>query len=127
MYLEKDREENTPAGNWLYIICIEPNKKPYFKIIENSLEVLQELVDGYIETFTIDRTPTNATISLIFNEDGNLRELPTNRVLIIDNIRINLKGTILIIKTNVTGITCDLRDDEAERYITMFSSKEIIL
>lgn len=126
-YLEEDRKNNLPAGDWLYLVCVEPSKMPYLKIIENTLESMQDLVSGYIETFVLERTLTNATISLVFNENGNFEDLPNNRLLVCEGLKINLKGNILIIKTNANGVTCNLSEEEAERYINLFRTREINL
>ena len=59
------------------IIVKEPHKAPYWLDAKNTLASLQKLVDGYIETFTIDDDWT-----IICNEEGLLRRLPWNcRVL----------------------------------------------
>lgn len=42
--------------------------------IENTLEAFQEIVGGYIETFTFSQD-----VTLIINEDGRLLGLPVNR------------------------------------------------
>lgn len=42
--------------------------------IENTLEAFQDLVGGYIETFTF-----SSDVTLIINEDGRLLGLPVNR------------------------------------------------
>lgn len=42
--------------------------------IENTLKAFQEIVGGYIETFTFSQD-----VTLIINEDGRLMGLPVNR------------------------------------------------
>lgn len=42
--------------------------------IDNTLEALQEIVGGYIETFTFSQD-----VTLIINEDGRILGLPVNR------------------------------------------------
>jgi len=42
--------------------------------IENTLEAFQEIVGGYIETFTF-----STDVVLVINEDGRLMGLPVNR------------------------------------------------
>lgn len=75
---------------------IERDKKmkvSYYKVgcepetieIENSLEALQELVGGYIEVVTIDRTKS---ILLICNEEGRIDQLPKNRLVKKENGKI---------------------------------------
>ena len=50
----------------------EPGKKPQLKNIPNTLEALQEIVGGYIETVTFGDT------IVICNEEGRLKGLPEN-------------------------------------------------
>ena len=49
------------------------DSKPYVTWISNTLENLQNLVDGYIETVTLAKD-----MVIICNEEGRLRELPYN-------------------------------------------------
>lgn len=42
--------------------------------IENTLEAFQEIVGGYIETFTFSQD-----VTLVINEDGRILGLPVNR------------------------------------------------
>lgn len=51
----------------------EPGKAFKEIKIENKLEKLQSLVDGYIETVTIV-----TDVVIICNEDGRIKELPHN-------------------------------------------------
>lgn len=50
-----------------------PGKPIETRTIQNTLEALQELVGGYIETFTVA-----SDCVLICNEEGRLRDLPAN-------------------------------------------------
>ena len=43
------------------------------RTIPNTLEALQDLVEGYIEVSVL-----TSALYLIFNEDGNMRSLPLN-------------------------------------------------
>ena len=64
---------STPEDT-IRVLCIEPNKEPYEIEIENSLEVMQSFVGGYITTigYGVDTV-------LIVNEEGRLLNLPENR------------------------------------------------
>jgi hypothetical protein len=70
------------------IIIKEPGKAPEYRDIQNKLEELQNLVDGYIETITFDDDCV-----LICNEEGRLRDLPWNCRL----FTINFFGTVLFV------------------------------
>lgn len=48
------------------------------KLIENSLETIQGIIDGYMETVSIQRSPD---LIMICNEEGKLRHLPWNIIM----------------------------------------------
>ena len=54
------------------VIIKEPGKKPELRDIENTLETLQKLVGGYIETHT------RKDYVLICNEEGRIRHMEPN-------------------------------------------------
>ena len=55
------------------ILFKEPGKQPRTMVVPNELGVLQQLVDGYIETLTwTDRAVW------IFNEEGRIRNMEPN-------------------------------------------------
>lgn len=51
----------------------EPGKEPEKRTIPNTLEALQEIVGGYIETFRVA-----SDLTIICNEEGRLLGLPYN-------------------------------------------------
>lgn len=53
------------------VIIKEPNKNPRHTYISNTLENLQKIVGGYIETVTLC-----SDFVIICNEEGNLKGLP---------------------------------------------------
>lgn len=55
------------------VIIKEPNKKPERKVIKNTLEAMQKVVGGHIETVTLAEN-----IVLVVNEDGIPLGLPYN-------------------------------------------------
>ena len=52
------------------MVIKEPGKKPERREIENTLEALQGIVGGYIETFTLDEDTV-----VICNEEGLLNNM----------------------------------------------------
>ena len=52
---------------------LEPNKAGYVKEIDNTLEVLQKEIGGYIQVCYID----NGLIAIV-DEEGKLKDLPMN-------------------------------------------------
>ena len=55
------------------VIVKEVGKAPQVKVIENTLNTLQSLVGGYIETVSMEDN-----IILICNEEGKMQGLPPN-------------------------------------------------
>lgn len=101
------------------MLVLEPHKKPYEAIIEDSLEALQHAVGGYIEvTYPFDED--NAYV--IGNDEAKLIGLKGNR-------RINgavYAGNILIAADDGEGGTMDLTDEQVEKYSKMFEMPEDI-
>lgn len=60
----------------LKVVIVEPEKEPYVKKLKHSLEAMQEVVGGYIETTRDSLLPG---MILVVNEEGKLRGLPMNR------------------------------------------------
>lgn len=59
------------------ILKIEPERKPERADIPDTLEAMQEVVDGYIQAVY----PFEEPVALICNEEGKLNGLPLNRAL----------------------------------------------
>ena len=73
------------------VIIKEPFKVPYVSKIDNTLEALQKIVEGYIETVTV-----NQDMVIICDEEGLLKDNHFNcRVL-----NIQFFGTIIFAGVN---------------------------
>lgn len=59
------------------ILVIEPKRRPEVREIEDSLEVMQEIVGGLIQPVY----PFDEPVALICNDEGKLMNLPANRAL----------------------------------------------
>lgn len=96
--------------NQIKVIVVEPNKKPYIKEIDNTLEAKQELVGGDIEIvssfFSEDKD-----FDFIVNEEGKLLGLPLNRF--IWGSKDVVAGNLIVAKTDYeTGEFVDMSDEE---------------
>jgi Domain of unknown function (DUF3846) len=120
---EIDAKRN-PTSKELQIVVVEPDEKPYKLIIENELEAFNKIVGGYIEIFPIGRTKKGAKVAIHMNEEGKLQELPFNRNLVGYDI---LVGTFFITAFNLEGDYVSLSNEEAEKYIRIFSPIEVYL
>lgn len=61
----------------LKVLLIEPNKYPRIVEIDDTLEAMQELVEGQIEEYM----PFEDEVAIICNEEGKIRGLPLNRAI----------------------------------------------
>lgn len=66
----------------------EPNERPKIIDIDNTLEAMQDAVDGYIETVTIA-----SDVCIVCNENGRLFDLPFNCNI----CGVNIVGPLLIV------------------------------
>lgn len=81
------------------ILVYEPNKEAYEKEIDGSLESMQKMVGGYIETISI-----GMNFLIVCNEEGLLLNLEPNRGLV---------GTFFICKSEAPEMV-GLTDAEIE-------------
>ena len=80
----------------LRVVIVEPDKEPYEKEIDHTLESLQGIVEGYIETTWDERLPEGTLI--VCNEEGKLLGLPQNRVLWRDGRPVDVvAGTFFVV------------------------------
>ena len=96
----------------LKIVVVEPNKVPYVKEIEDTLEAKQAIVGGYIETI---RLPQDFYI--IVNEEGKMKGLEPNRMIRGLDM---LVGTFFITKSYNRDFAT-LTDADAEAVIRKFT------
>jgi hypothetical protein len=120
---EIDAKRN-PTSEQIQIVVVEPDEKPYKLIIDNELEAFNKIVGGYIEIVPIGRTRKGAKVAITLNEEGKLQELPYNRNIVGFDI---LVGTFFITAFNLEGDNVSLTNEEAEKYIRIFSPIEIYL
>ena len=88
------------------VILKEPRKTPEWVEIENSLEELQRIVDGYIETVTVA-----TDVCIICNEEGRLNDLPYNCTL----LGVQFFGNIVVVGVDDDEF-CDL-DEEVDKFL----------
>lgn len=73
--------------NEIRVIVKEPGKSPEIRWVDNTLEALQKIVGGLIETVTLA-----ADLVIICNEEGRIMDLPDNCTL----YGFNFVGPIII-------------------------------
>ena len=92
-------------GNKIKVIVKHPYLKPMLCNIDNTLEEMQMIVGGYIETVTIGGKESD-TFVVICNEEGRLFDLPVN----IQFGRVDFVGTVILVGTDGEEFT-DVPDD----------------
>lgn len=101
------------TNNFIKVLVVEPNKEPYIKEIESSLESLQYIVGGLIEYINLENN-----VDLICNEEGKINNLPFNRSIGNDIIA----GTFIIAGVNLrNGETISIPKDKVNKYTKLFS------
>lgn len=61
----------------IVVLVVEPEKQPVLKVLDGSLESMQDVVGGYIEMCM----PFEDEVAIICNEEGKFCGLPLNRAL----------------------------------------------
>lgn len=88
--------EELPEEN-IRVLVVEPGKDPEVRVIENSLEGIQDIVQGWIECVTL-HDKAGEDLVLICNEEGKIRKLPMNAMIPeIDDV---IRGAFLIAGTD---------------------------
>lgn len=90
------------------VMYYEIDKDPYIIDIEDSIESMQILVDGYIQCVYL-----TGNLILVCNGDGRLMNLPTNKFC--NYINSNIKGNFLVCRSNYAGDDfADIEDEDIE-------------
>ena len=99
------------------VLIIEPGQEPRPEEIINDLYKLQDIVDGYIE---ITHPNDDGSVVAIFNEEGRLRGLPSNRE-INGNMYV---GKLVVAGCNENGEFCSLSSLQSEAYKQYFAAQD---
>ena len=104
------------------ILVVEPEKKPYVKTIDNSLQAMQEVVGGYIEPIYFD------DVAIVVNEEGKINGLSLNRSLYDESgDRFDIiAGTFFVCGLGEENFT-SLNEKQKEQYAKEFYPAEIFL
>ncbi len=106
------------------VLVIEPERKPYVKEIENTLESLQREVGGCIQAVY----PWEEPAALVCDEESKLKSSPFNRSLRDEqgNVYDYIAGTFLIVGLGEEDFT-SLPPELITHFSEMFESPEIML
>lgn len=108
------------------VLVIEAQKVPEVREIEDTLETMQTIVGGYIQTIY----PFEDEVVLVVNDEGKLLGLPLNRELVTEDGTCYdiVAGTFFIAGT---PSNCDhftsLTEEQIKRYSEVFAVPRIFL
>jgi len=110
----------------MLVLVVEPGKKPEAKEIIGSLESMQEIVGGTIQTIY----PFDEPVALISNDNGWLLGLPANRGLRDNNGDIYdiICGNFFLCGAPADSASLtNLTSEQIERFRTLFYAPEIFV
>ena len=98
------------------VVYLKVGRPPVVKDIDGSLESMQKLVGGYIQS-----VPLSYNTALVCDEDGRMKGRPVNRVAFTDDGKeIDLiRGDFFIVGTGSEDFV-SLTDEQAVEYIDMY-------
>lgn len=105
-------------------VAVEPFRKPYIKMLDNTLKAMQEAVGGLI-----DFVPLDDFAYALINDEGKLLELPPNRIIATEDGKIldYFAGTFYITApADEEGENTSLTVEQANYYIDMFDRPVLI-
>lgn len=103
------------------ILYKEPGKAPRTMVIPNELKVIQQLVDGYIETIRV----SDKTI-LVVNEEGRRKEMNPNFILAANGYIELILGSAIFCGENGEEFA-SLPDDELDRIMDGLNKGDFVL
>ena len=96
--------------------------------VENSLETLQELVGGYIESVHVSKSLNGNYIDIIVNEEGRLLGLDVSAIIYAHDVIIaDLCGPIIFTSHDETGETVSLTNEQIDYLQQICVSQETML
>ena len=110
--------------NKITILVVEPERKPYTKVIDNTLESLQREVGGYIQAIY----PFEDEVAIICDEESKINNKPLNRSLRDSSGEIYdiIAGTFLVV-----GLTEDnfgsLSEEQLKKYSRFFEMPDMFV
>lgn len=105
------------------VLVVEPEKKPYVKLIDNTLKSLQHEVDGYIQAiYPFD------DVAVICDEESKINNKPLNRSLRDDTGEIYdiISGAFLVVGLAEESFG-SLSDEQLRKYFKRFEMPEVFI
>ncbi len=110
--------------NRITVLVVEPERKPYTKIIDNTLESLQREVEGYIQAIY----PFEDEVAIICDEEAKLSSKPLNRSLRDSSGEIYdiIAGTFLVVGLTENNFG-SLSEEQMRKYSRYFEMAELFV
>ena len=99
-------------------VIAEPGKGARVLAIEDSLEGMQQAVEGNIELAVVKDDRRVGRLDFYCNEEGRLDGMPMNRI--VDGI--DICGSILVVSSDHEGETVGLTDEQAALAVLLLDS-----
>lgn len=97
-------------------LLLRIGQAPEIKMIDGSLDGLQQIVGGFIELITIE-----PGVVAVCNEDGRMLGLPTNRIVArTDGRCFDLVGDVVLVGVDADGAIASLSADDAQAYAALY-------
>lgn len=106
------------------IVVCEVGKKPVIKEVDGTLESYQKILGGYIEPVYV----YDDGACLLVNEEGIIRNLPVNKLLVDKDSHIvnALFGNIIVVGLGEEDF-CSLSSYLADKYVEILSNNFIFV
>ena len=108
----------------IFVLVVEPEKRPYTKEISCGLASLQKEVDGYIQTVF----PYEEPVVIVCDDEAKLKGSPPNRALRDENGKIYdiIAGTFLIAGVEGEDLS-SLSPEHIEQFKEKFDTPEMFV
>lgn len=106
------------------VIVKRVGSAPTVEKISDSLESLQELVHGYIESIYLD-----GAVGVILNEEGKLLQLPENtKLLTAEGLPVDyLVGDLLVFEIGRNNELTDISESNEKKYLAQLNAGGLIM
>lgn len=109
------------------VLVVKPGEHPVIEKIMNNFDAIREFIGGVIDTLTLeeffDDGGNSNEIFIVFNDEGKLKKLKSNRHITKDII---IAGTFVIYCVNINGDLVSLQADKIKYYYDRFFETEEI-
>ena len=105
------------------VIVKRVGSAPKVERISDSLESLQKIVHGYIESVYLD-----GAVGVILNEEGKLLQLPENTKLLTAEGKLfdNLVGDLLVYEIGRDNELTDISESNEKKYLAQLNAGGLI-